>query len=140
MCVHVYIYDRKNIYYISSQAQRLPLHRRLPQETASLPLRGGNLHLHRSLSCNRSTPLRKLPPHDHDLHFSRFSVQDEDKPMHVLVPLLHFVDAKAIRKLPSLFLLPSLRARRPCSPQPPVLPSSIGGCRRLRIRTVSVEP
>jgi hypothetical protein len=88
---------------------------------------------------NRSTPLRKLPPHDHDLHFSRFNVQDEDKSMCVSIPLPHFADARAVRKLPSPILLPSSRAGKPLSPQPLLLPPSARR-RRLRIRTISVEP
>ena len=129
----------KNIYYICPQGHMLPSieERRLQLETASLPLRGGNLRPHRPPSCNRST-LRKIPDHSHDLHFSQFSVQDEDKSMCVSIPLQHFADAKAIRKLPSPFLLPSSRARRPLSPQPLLLPSARR--RRLRIPTISVEP
>jgi hypothetical protein len=131
----------KNIYYICPQGHMLPSieERRLQLETASLPLRGGNLRPHRPPSCNRST-LRKIPDHSHDLHFSQFSVQDEDKSMCVSIPLQYFADTKAIRKLPSPS---SFHHREPKDLIVHNLPSSLppsARCRQLRIRTISVEP
>jgi hypothetical protein len=131
----------KNIYYICPEGHMLLSIEEwcLQLETASLPLRDDNLCPHRPPSCNRST-LRKIPPHGHDLHFSQFSVLEEHKSMCVSIPLPHFADARAIRKLPSPF---SFHHREPKDIIVHNLPSSLPPStrrRRLRIQTILVEP